>query len=229
MAQLQAPFNAQQFDPTQGGNFQQLPVGKHPVKIIASEIKATADNTGGMIVFELEVIDGPGIGSHGVMRLNLYSSKDKARAIAESQMSALCYATNVFMVTDTAMLHNIPFAVDVEEQGLTAEQEERKARGESVKPFTQVRKILDIQGNEPKAQGQQQGAQGAQGGGNWGQGQQTQQTAPAPAPAPATGGWGQGQQQAAQQAQAPAQAPAQQWNQNQGGGAAGGKPAWGKQ
>ena len=34
MAQLLQAFNAQQYDPTQGAG--QLPVGKHPVKIIDS-------------------------------------------------------------------------------------------------------------------------------------------------------------------------------------------------
>lgn len=222
MAQLQAPFNAQQFDPTQGGTFQQLPVGKHPVKIIASEIKATQDNTGGMIVFELEVIDGPGMGSHGVMRLNLYSSSDKARAIAESQFSALCYATGVFMVTDTSQLHDRPFAVDVEEQPLTPQQVEKKNAGETVRPFTQVKKILDIQGNEPKAHGQQAPAQqGAWGGAA--PAQQPTQAPAAPAPAPAAA-WG-GAAPAAQPAQAPAAAPAAAWGQQ---AASGGAPAWGK-
>lgn len=222
--QLQSPFNAQQFDPTQGGTFQQLPLGKHPVKIVASEIKATADNSGGMIVFELEVIDGPAKGSHGPMRINLYSSSDKARAIAESQFSALCHATGVFMVQDTSQLHEVPFAVDVEAQSLTPQQVEKQQQGQTVTPFTQVRKILDINGNEPKG-GAAAPAQGGQAA--WGGAAPAQ--APAAAPAPAAGGWGGGGGQVqtpAASAPAPAAAPAAQWSQSSA--PAGGAPAWGK-
>lgn len=229
MAQLQQQFNAQQFDPTQGGNYQQLPVGKHPVVIIASEIKANNSNTGGMVVYELEVIDGPGKGSKGLMRINLYNASDKARQIAESQQAALCYVTGKFLINDTQELHGIPFAVDVGLQDLTPEQKVKQANGDTVTPFTQVNKILDIQGNEPRGAGnasappaQQQAAQppaaapAAQG--TWGGNN---------APAPAANAWG-GNAQA--QAQPPAPAPAaagwQQGGNAQAGGATG-KPSWG--
>lgn len=220
--QLQAPFNAQAFDPTQGGNFQQLPTGKHPVIITASEVKATKDGSGGMVVLELEVIDGPNKGAVGNMIINLYSSSDKARSVAESQFAALGYVTGVFMITDTAQLHGKPFAVDVQEQSLTAEQQAKKAAGETVTPFTQVKKILDMNGQEPKANG-------------------TASAAPANAPAPAAwgggatpaqqqpaaGGWGGGQQAAAAlPTPAATQTPAAGgWQQNAAGAA---QPAWGK-
>lgn len=233
MAQLQQPFNAQQFDPTQGGTFHQLPVGRHPVIITASEVKATSDNTGGMVVYDLEVIDGPGKGQTGPYRVNLYNASDKARSIAESQQSALCYVTGKFLINDTAELHNIPFVVDVEEQILTPQQVAKQAAGEQVRPFTQVKKVLDINCNEPKGNGQAQPApapapvqqqqapapaQAAQGA--WG-GQPTNQ-AQAPAQAPAA--WG-GAASAPAPVQPPAQPPAQAWSQAP---AAAGQPAWGK-
>lgn len=223
--QLQQPFNAQQFDPTQGGTFHQLPVGKHPVVITASEIKATSDNTGGMIVYDLEVTDGPNKGAKGPMRINLYSASDKARSIAETQQAALCYVTGKFLINDTAELHGIPFAVDVEEQTLTPQQVEKQSRGEQVRPFTQVRKILDISGNEPKGAGNgqaQAAAPAAAPAAAWG-GQPPAQ-APAQAPAPTqAGGWGGA---APAQSPAPAPAPAAGWNQN--AAAPAGQPAWGK-
>lgn len=222
--QLQQPFNANAVAPDQGGNYQQLPIGKHPVKIIASEVKANSSGTGGMVAFELEVIDGPARGATGNMNINLYNASEKARAIAEAQMSALCHVTGVFMLNDTSQLHGIPFAVDVTNQSLTPDQKAKQDAGETVTPFTQVRKILDINCNEPKGQGQQQQAAAAPAAA-WGGG-----AAPAPAPAPAQGGaWGGGQAAApAQQAQAPAQqaaAPAAAWGQNNAAGGA--KPAWG--
>ena len=225
MAQLSAPFNAQQFDPTQGGNFQQLSVGKHPVTIIASEVKATADNTGGMVVYQVKAIDGPCKDVEMAYRLNLYNASEKARGIAESQQSALCHVIGVFMLTDTQQLHNIPFVVEVKEQPLTAQQQEKKAAGETVTPFHQIVRVYDMNGNEPRSAGN------------------TQQAAPAPAPTPAAaqqpataGGWG------ALAGQQPVQTPPQQpatgvWQPAptpatggwaQGGAAAGGQPAWGK-
>lgn len=210
MAKLQSVFNAHQFAPVQGGNFQQLPLGMHPVHIVASEVKATADNSGGMLVFELEVIDGPNRGATGLMRINLYSSSDKSRGFAEGQMSALCHLTGVFMPEDTSQLHGKPFVVEVVEQPLTPQQMEKKNNGETVTPFTQVKKMLDMNCQEPKAQGQQPSQAPA-----------PQQQAQAPAAA-----WGGGN--AGTQAQAPAAAPAAgSWAQG-GAPAAGGTPAWGK-
>lgn len=228
MAQLQAPFNAQQFDPTQGGSFKQLPVGKHPVVIVASEIKPTADNSGGMIVYQLQVIDGPAKGAEGPYRVNLYNASDKARSIAESQQAALCYVTGVFLIQDTAQLHNIPFVVEVKEQALTLQQVEKKNAGETVTPFTQVVKVYDIQGNEPKGGAAQAPAQHQQ---QAPQQPPVQQQAPAPAAGgwapqapqqPAAGAWGGGGQV---QHPAPAAPAAGGWA--QGGSVATGKPAWG--
>lgn len=228
MAQLQQPFNAQAIDPTQGGSFNQLPVGTHPVVIVASEVKANAANTGGMVVFELQVIDGPSKGASGTWRINLYSASDKARAIAESTFSALCYAVNEFMVTHTEVLHGKPFAVVVGEQGLTDEQKVKQANGEKVTPFTEVKRVLNADGSEIKGGGQAQAPAPAP---------QQQYAAPAQAPA-AQQAWG-GGQQAAQapaqgwggqpQGQAPAPAPAPAAGGWQQGAAAGGKPSWGKQ
>jgi hypothetical protein len=226
MAQLQSQFNAQQFDPTnQGGGYKSLPVGKQPVVAVASEIKPNKSNQGGMVVFDLEVIDGPAKGASGQMYINLYHQDEKVRAIAESQMAALCYATGQFVIQETAALHNKPFCVDVEPQPLTPDQQAKKDAGESVTPFTQVRKILNIDGSMPGQGGQQQ------------QPQQTQQYQPqASTPAPQTQQWA---SPASQQAANPgwqgggvatppppaANPPAASWQQ---GAAAGGKPAWGQ-
>jgi hypothetical protein len=58
MPQLEVPFNALQFDPTQGSGV--LPVGKHPVIIEASEIRPTKENDGSAYLqFQLKITDGP--------------------------------------------------------------------------------------------------------------------------------------------------------------------------
>ena len=205
MAQLIQAFNAQQYDPTQGGG--SLPVGRHPVIIESSEVKANKANDGGYLQLNVKLIDGPQTGTTGAYRLNLYHSNPQTAEIAHRQLSAICHCVGVFNVQDSSQLHNIPFIIEV---GL------QKGEEAAQKGYTEVKKVFDINGNEPgkagqgapAAQPQQQPA--AQGGGAWG-GQPAQQPAAQPqGNAPA---WGGGQ-------------PAQQQPQ---GAPAGNTPAWGQQ
>ena len=231
MAQLIQAFNAQQYDPTQGGG--SLPVGRHPVIIESSEVKANKANDGGYLQLNVKLIDGPQTGTTGAYRLNLYHSNPQTAEIAHRQLSAICHCVGVFNVQDSAQLHNIPFIIEV---GL------QKGEEAAQKGYTEVKKVFDINGNEPgkagqgapAAQPQQQPAQGgfgqqqpaAQPQGNapaWGGGQPAQQQ-PQGAPAGNAPAWGQ------QPAQQPAaQQPAQQaggWQ--QGGGAPAGGAPWGQ-
>ena len=232
MAQLIQAFNAQQYDPTQGGG--SLPVGRHPVIIESSEVKANKANDGGYLQLNVKLIDGPQTGTTGAYRLNLYHSNPQTAEIAHRQLSAICHCVGVFNVQDSGQLHNIPFIIEV---GL------QKGEEAAQKGYTEVKKVFDINGNEPgkagqgapAAQPQQQPAQGGfgqqqpaqqpqqpQGGGAWG-GQPAQQQ-PQGAPAGNAPAWGQ------QPAQQPAaQQPAQQaggWQ--QGGAAPAGGAPWGQ-
>lgn len=207
--QLIQAFNAQQFDPSQGAG--SLPIGRHPVVIASSEVKANKNNDGGYLQLDLKIIDGPQQGTTGAYRLNLYHSSQQTVEIAHRQFSAVCHVVGVYQVTDSSQLHNIPFIIEVGPQKNDA-------------TYTEVKKVFDINGNEPgkagagqaAAQPQQQpaqqqpqgnnafGGQPAQGGA-WGQ-QPAQNQQPAQEQ-PAQGGaaWG-GQQQPAQNQQ-PAQQP----------------------
>ena len=232
MAQLIQAFNAQQYDPTQGGG--SLPVGRHPVIIESSEVKANKANDGGYLQLNVKLIDGPQTGTTGAYRLNLYHSNPQTAEIAHRQLSAICHVIGVFNVQDSQQLHNIPFIVEV---GL------QKGEEAAQKGYTEVKKVFDINGNEPGKAGQgapaaqpqqQPAAQGdfgqqqpaAQPQGNapaWGGGQPAQQQ-PQGAPAGNAPAWGQ------QPAQQPAaQQPAQQaggWQ--QGGAAPAGGAPWGQ-
>ena len=233
MAQLLQAFNAQQFDPKQGGG--SLPVGRHPCIIESSEVKANKANDGGYLQLNVKLIDGPQMGTTGAYRLNLYHSNPQTAEIAHRQLSAICHVIGVFNVQDSSQLHNIPFIIEV---GL------QKGEEAAQKGYTEVKKVFDINGNEPgkagqgapQAQPQQQpAAQGGfgqqqpaqqpqqpQSGAAWG-GQPAQQPAAQPqGNAPAWGGGQPAQQPAAQQ-------PAQQaggWQ--QGGGAPAGGAPWGQ-
>ena len=111
MAQLLQAFNAQQFDPTQGGG--SLPVGRHPCIIESSEVKANKANDGGYLQLNVKLIDGPQMGATGAYRLNLYHSNPQTAEIAHRQLSAICHVVGVFNVQDSAQLHNIPFIIEV--------------------------------------------------------------------------------------------------------------------
>ena len=204
MAQLIQAFNAQQYDPTQGGG--SLPVGRHPVIIESSEVKANKANDGGYLQLNLKLIDGPQMGTTGAYRLNLYHSNPQTAEIAHRQLSAICHVIGVFNVQDSQQLHNIPFIVEV---GL------QKGEEAAQKGYTEVKKVFDINGNEPGKAGQ--GAPAAQ---------------PQQQPA-AQGGFGQqqpAQQPAAQpQGNAPAWGGGQPAQQQPQGAPAGNAPAWGQQ
>lgn len=211
--QLMNPFDATKFDPTQG--VPAMPVGKHPVVIVDSEVKATSDNTGGMLVLTLQIIDGPAKGQKGAYRLNLYNQSQQAVEIAHRQLSAVCHAIGVFQVQDSQQLHNVPFMVDV-----TLQKDPEAAK----KGYTEVSRVYDRNGNEPGKPPQGGAAQPAAGG-QWG-GQpaaggapQTTQQPPPAASGPTWGNPGGGN---------PNPPAAGGWNQG-GAPAAGGNPApWGQ-
>jgi len=214
MAQLQGGFNPQQFDPTQGTP--QLPVGKHPVVISGSEIKANNKNDGGYLQLDLTIIDGPSKGSTGAYRLNLYHTNQMTVEIAHRQLSAVCHAVGYLQpFQDSSVLHNLPFIVEVGLQNT----EEGKAKG-----YTQVVKVYDKNNNEPGKSvtpAQAQPVQGPQGGG-WGGAPQNQQQAPQPGQ---PGGWGnQGAQPQNHVGAAPG-AGGGGWQQAGGPGPAAGVPA----
>ena len=200
MAQLIQAFNAQQYDPTQGGG--SLPVGRHPVINESSEVKANKANDGGYLQLNLKLIDGPQTGTTGAYRLNLYHSNPQTAEIAHRQLSAICHVIGVFNVQDSQQLHNIPFIVEV---GL------QKGEEAAQKGYTEVKKVFDINGNEPGKAGQ--GAPAAQ---------------PQQQPA-AQGGFGQQQPAAQPQGNAPAWGGGQPAQQQPQGAPAGNAPAWGQQ
>ncbi|QBZ71739.1 hypothetical protein [Pseudomonas phage KP1] len=199
--QLIQQFDATQFDPTQGVGG--LPIGRHPVIVESSEVKANKNNDGGYLQLNLRIIDGPQQGTVGAYRLNLYHTNQQTIEIAHKQLSAVCHVTGVFQVQDSSQLHNIPFVVEVGPQKNDAQ-------------YTEIKKVFDINGNEP-GKAPAQGAAQTQQAPAWGQQQQqapqggmNQQQQAATQPA-----WGQQQQAPANQQQAPSQTQQPAWGQQQ--------------
>lgn len=205
MAQLLHAFDARAYDPTQGAG--SLPIGRHPVIIESSEVKGNSKNDGGFLLLTLKLIDGPQAGATGAYRLNLYSSSQQASEIAHRQLSAVCHVTGVFNVQDSAQLHNIPFVVEVGFQKGHEPGSSPEAKG-----YTEVKRVFDINGNEPGKQGQaaaaqapaQQPAQQQQQAAAWGGQQQAPAQQQQQQPAAQWGGQAPAQQAPAQQAAAPA-------------------------
>jgi hypothetical protein len=141
MAKLINDFNANDVQPA-GIGAGSLPVsGKdgYVVMITDSEIKPTADESGGMLVLTLTVQEGEHQGASGPYRLNLYNANEQAKRIAESELSAICRVTGVMQLTDSAQLHGIPFRAVVAKQKVKPGQED--------KGYTEVKGVLDVHGN----------------------------------------------------------------------------------
>lgn len=140
-------FDATTVDPAQGSS--SLPIGRHPVIIKGSTVTATKAGDGGMLVFSLEVFDGPAKGAQGVYRLNMWNPNPQAAEIAGKQLSAICHVLRTFHLNTPepkcAELFGKPFIVIVEKQ--------------ADNNYTQVVAVQDINGNPPSKEMQQQAQQ----------------------------------------------------------------------
>lgn len=232
MAQLQQLFDASAVDPTMGSSG--FSVGKHKFIIHSSEIKENKTKDGGFLQLDATIIEGPLQGATGVLdRLNLYHSNPQTVEIAYRRLSAYCHITGQLKLADSNQLHNIPFYADI---GL------QKGEDAAAKGYTEIKKLYDINGNEPGKQQAPQSTQPTQAtnaGGGWNggqQGTQNQQPQQNQAPANTGGGWqgaNNGQQQQPTQNQPPSNAPTGNapWGQpnanaNAGNSAPSNKPGW---
>lgn len=214
-------FNTAGIQPKFGGGGG-LPIGKHPVIIYNTKLEATQSGTGGKMVLQCEVIDGPMKGAKGDKNLTLQHSNPTVVRISSEQLTAICYVIGMpnGIQNDTSELHNKPFVIEVAPQ---------KDKPE----YTEIVAVFDMNGNEPGAQtggGQQQNNNNAFGGGNNGGQQQNN------GGGNTGGGWGnggnaggQGQRDNAGQGQ---QGNGQQgggngWQQSGGGAAGQGGGGWG--
>lgn len=204
---MQGSFDANQVPPKQLG--ESHPVGKFPFQISNTEVAPTKDGTGGMFIIHFTTPAG-----NVLFRYNLWNQSDKAKEIAAGQLSALCHATGIFKLewsNDGAVLRGGRGMIEIGYQKGQEPTPENPAGG-----YTEIKKVYDINGNEPgKAPQQAPQPQAAQPqGGNvsgWGNQQPQQQPQPQqvqPQPNPPMqqqpgGGWGGTTQQQPSQADPP--------------------------
>lgn len=199
--QVNWQFNANQYEPNQGfGNHP--PAQKVPFTITATEIKSTKDSTPENPSGYLAVEYTSPLGSL-TQRYNIKNSSPKAVEIAYGQLSALCRAVGIYNIdgnNECAALRGGKGLMDVGYQ----KDEEPNPQFPDRKGYTELKRVYDINGNDPS----KPGAAPAQ--------PQTQGLAPA-GPTP---------QVAQQQPQAQQQAPqGQAWQ--PGAGQPGAAPPWG--
>lgn len=195
MVGMNYSFDARQFDPVQ--SIGSHPVGKFPATISHTENVETKDKTGGMFVVTFTTPAG-----QILFRYNLWNKEPKAVEIAHKQLSALCYATGIFQLgfqDEGAALRNARLMIEVGYQ-----KGEDPAQNPEAKGYTEVKKIFDVNGNEP-GKAPAPAAQPQQGNGWAQQGNANVTTGLAVPQQQAPQGWQQGPQPPAQ-SQPPAQA-----------------------
>lgn len=215
--QINGSFNANQYEPNQGGGASHPPAQKVPFTITGTSIAENKAKDGGMFVVELTSSMGT-----QVQRYNIWNKEPKAVEIAHGQLSALCRATGRYQIdwgNEGAALRGAQGLMDIGYQKGEEPTAEKPQGG-----YTELKRVYDLAGNDPSKPGQ--AAQQNQ--------PQAQQNGPTPMTNQQGGSWGQQQPNPAQQQpqgqQQPNPTPQQAGGAWQpGGNAAGGgtTPPWG--
>ena len=95
--------------PAPDNNFDPIPPGEYPMRVINSEMKETKDGTGQMLVLEMDITDGPSAGRKHWERFNLVNKNPQAVEIAQRSLAQLCLAVGKVAVEDSEELHMLPF------------------------------------------------------------------------------------------------------------------------
>lgn len=115
-------FNANNVDPQKP--LDPIPTGWYPAMIVESELKPTKDTKGTMLALTWEVVDGEYKGRKVFDRLNIKNANKQAEEIAAGQLSAICHATGVMQVKDSAELHNKPLQIRVIKRAASEQYDE---------------------------------------------------------------------------------------------------------
>jgi len=164
-------FDATTVTPQQGGG-RHPPGNKFPFEITAVAAKQVKDKDAGY--FEVEFTSPAGTIKN---IYNIWNENETARKIAQQELSALCHATGRFRLATGEELKGARGLMDVGFQKGHEPSAEKPEGG-----YVELKKVYDVNGNEPgkvaaQPQGQQQQPQGNQQGAatTWGNGGQPQQ------------------------------------------------------
>jgi len=115
MAKLEVAFNARTVEPRTG--FTTVPAGWYKVLIDDEPTMKPTKKPGGMFLhIRFSILEGQYANQKLFARLNLQNQSPEAREIAQRELSAICHATGVLDLVDTAQLQNIPILVKVKKR-----------------------------------------------------------------------------------------------------------------
>ena len=115
MAKLDVAFNARTVEPRTG--FTTVPAGWYKVLIDDEPtMKPTKKPGGAYLHIRFSILEGQYANQKLFARLNLQNQSPEAREIAQRELSAICHATGVLDLVDTAQLQNIPILVKVKKR-----------------------------------------------------------------------------------------------------------------
>lgn len=111
MAFLPSVFDANTVTPA--AELGALPAGEYLVAITDSAMEYTKSGDGQFLKLVFTVLDGAHKGAKVFDRLNLINRNPTAVEIAQQSLSAICHATGVLVVRDSAQLHNVPLRIKI--------------------------------------------------------------------------------------------------------------------
>lgn len=146
--------------PEPTNDFDPIPAGDYPMRVINSEMKDTKDGTGKMLVLEMDITDGPCAGRKHWERFNLVNKNAQAVEIAQRSLAQLCLAVGKVSVEDSDELHMLPFIAKMKVTppkgeysagNQIAAYKEAAGGKAAVKPAASVGAAASSGGGKPKA------------------------------------------------------------------------------
>jgi hypothetical protein len=140
--QLGGVFNANQYEPTQGGS--KHPIGLFPFIIENTQIVPSKDEKSGM--FRVTFKSPAGSIDHNY---NLWHENQQTVEIAHKQLSALCHAVGRFQVNMANQGRDLVGAQGTMDIGWQKNQEPGSEKGGPNGGYVEVKKVMDSAGQEP--------------------------------------------------------------------------------
>lgn len=101
-------FDCDSVEPTQ--SFEPIPHGTYKMQIVSSEVAPNSKGSGKILKLTLEVLEAPYTGRKVFENLNFLNDSEKAQAIAQGLLSAICKACGKSgIISNSEELHEIPF------------------------------------------------------------------------------------------------------------------------
>ena len=132
MAKLPGAFNADEHEEL--GDFSALPAGEYHVKVKDSDIRRNGKDTGDLLKFTFEIVEGEYKGRLLFANINITHENATAQEIGEKTLATICKAVGRVTVDDTEDLHGCELMAKVVKKPATANY----AEGNEIKNYSAV-------------------------------------------------------------------------------------------